>query len=42
MSDLMRAPVALSSAIEQVRLAIRDETLAQRTVDADLSGRFTA
>jgi hypothetical protein len=45
MSDLMRAPVALSSAIEQVRLVIRDETLAQRTVDAvkaDLSGRFTA
>jgi hypothetical protein len=44
MGDLVRAPMPIATALEQIRMVVRGES-AERVVDAvraDLSGRFTA
>jgi hypothetical protein len=43
MGDLVRAPMPIATALEQIRIVVRGES-AERVVDAvraDLSGRFT-
>jgi hypothetical protein len=45
MSDLLRAPMPLNTALEQVRLVLKSGDVAERAADAvrsDLSGRFIA
>jgi hypothetical protein len=45
MSDLLRTPMPLNTALEQVRLVLKSGDVAERAADAvrsDLSGRFIA